>query len=101
MIRSTHEPGRPAWRVCRLSGNLAVYALAACEEGRAMAFERLMAQISLLVGEMENRPEDKHELYLQLREKLNELRSLGHRVPDDLLQLEKTLEEEFAADLGR
>jgi hypothetical protein len=66
-----------------------------------MAFERLMAQISLLVGEMENRPEDKHELYLQLREKLNELRSLGHRVPDDLLQLEKTLEEEFAADLGR
>jgi hypothetical protein len=66
-----------------------------------MAFERLMAQISLVVGEMENRPEDKHELYLQLREKLNEMRSLGHRVPDDLLQLEKTLEEEFAADLGR
>jgi hypothetical protein len=65
-----------------------------------MAFERLMAQVSLLVSEMENRPEDKHEIYLQLREKLNEMRSLGLPVPDDLLQLEKTLEEEFAADLG-
>jgi hypothetical protein len=64
-----------------------------------MAFERLMAQVSLLVGEMENRPEDKHEIYLQLREKLNEMRSLGHSVPNDLLKLERTLEAEFAADL--
>jgi len=65
-----------------------------------MAFERLMAEASLLVSEMENHPEDKHELYLQLREKLNEMRALGQPLPDDLLELEKSLEEEFAAGLG-
>ena len=31
-----------------------------------MAFERLRAEISLLVSQMENQPHDKHELYLQL-----------------------------------
>jgi hypothetical protein len=65
-----------------------------------MAFESLMAQISLLLGEMESRPEDKHELYLKLREKLNEMRSIGLSVPEDLINLEKTLEAEFAADLS-
>ncbi|MEA2779615.1 MAG: hypothetical protein QOK29_1159 [Rhodospirillaceae bacterium] len=65
-----------------------------------MAFESLMAQISLLLGEMESRPEDKHELYLTLREKLNEMRTIGLPVPEDLLNLEKTLEAEFAADLS-
>ena len=42
-----------------------------------MAFEKLMAQISLLVTQMENQPKDKHELYMQLRERLNEIRSTG------------------------
>jgi hypothetical protein len=65
-----------------------------------MAFESLMAQISLLLGAMESGPEDKHELYLKLREKLNEMRSIGLPVPDDLIKLEKTLEAEFAADLS-
>ena len=61
-----------------------------------MAFENLMAQISLLVTQMENQPEDKHELYQQLRERLNEIRSTGMPVPDDLVRLEEELEAEFA-----
>jgi hypothetical protein len=60
-----------------------------------MAFERLKAEISLLVTQMENQPDDKHELYLQLREKLNEMRVTGMPLPEDLLQLERTLEAEF------
>lgn len=66
-----------------------------------MAFEAIKAQISNLLEEMEKRPEDKHELYLQLREKLNEWRGTGLPVPDDLLKLEKALEAEFVADLRR
>ena len=60
-----------------------------------MAFERLMAEVSLLVTQMENQPEDKHELYLQLREKLNEMRVTGMPLPADLLALEQELESEF------
>jgi len=61
-----------------------------------MAFENLLAQISLLVTQMENQPEDKRELYQQLRERLNEIRSTGMPLPDDLVHLEEELEAEFA-----
>ena len=61
-----------------------------------MAFEKLMAQVSLLLTQMENQPEDKHELYMQLRERINEIRNTGFPVPDDLLRLEEELEAEFA-----
>jgi hypothetical protein len=63
-----------------------------------MAFERLRAQISLLVTQMENQPQDKHELYLQLRERLNEMRSLGMGLPEDLIRLEQELEGEFGGE---
>jgi hypothetical protein len=66
-----------------------------------MAFEKLRAQISLLVTQMENQPQDKHELYLQLRERLNEMRSLGMGLPEDLIRLEQELEEEFAGTAKR
>ncbi len=65
-----------------------------------MAFEDIKVKISLLLAEMENRPEDKHELYLQLRERLNEMRVTGMPLPDDLLKLERTLEEEFSGKPG-
>jgi hypothetical protein len=61
-----------------------------------MAFEKLMAQISLLVTQMENQPHDKHELYLQLRERLSEIRAVGMPLPEDLVRLEEELEAEFA-----
>ncbi|MGF7158882.1 hypothetical protein FHS85_000492 [Rhodoligotrophos appendicifer] len=58
-------------------------------------FDRLEAELSLLLTQMENQPEDRHEMYLSLREKLNEMRAFGMPVPDDILELERALEAEF------
>jgi hypothetical protein len=66
-----------------------------------MAFEAIKAQIETLLERMENQPEDKHELYLQLHEKLNEWRATGQPIPEDLLELEEALEAEFAEQLKR
>jgi len=63
-----------------------------------MAFENLQAEIGILVGRMQNEPEDRHELYLQLMEKLNEIKAYGMPLPQDLVELEKALEAEFAAE---
>jgi hypothetical protein len=63
-----------------------------------MAFENLEAELALLINQMENQPEDRHELYQQIREKLNEMRAFGMPLPDDLVRLEKELEAEFRAD---
>jgi hypothetical protein len=62
-----------------------------------MAFDDLKAELALLINQMENQPEDRHELYLQVREKLNEMRAFGMPLPQDLVDLEKNLEAEFAA----
>jgi len=62
-----------------------------------MDLDALEAEIALLVTEMEKQPEDKHELYTQIREKVSEIRVFGMPVPKDLLDLEKALEQEFAA----
>ncbi len=60
-----------------------------------MAFEDVKAEIGLLLTRMQNEPEDAHELYLQLMEKLNELRAYGMPVPEDLRNLEVALSREF------
>jgi hypothetical protein len=65
-------------------------------EAQAMAFDDLKAELALLINQMENQPEDRHELYMQVREKLNEMRAFGMPLPDDLVQLERDLEAEFA-----
>lgn len=63
-----------------------------------MALEEIKAQIALLLEEMVNQPEDEHEVLERLREKLNELRAMGMPLPDDLVALEKRLEERFPED---
>jgi hypothetical protein len=63
----------------------------------AMAFEEIKAELGLLLTRMQNEPEDSHELYLQLMERLNEMKAFGMPLPEDLLQLEAALEAEFAA----
>ena len=59
----------------------------------------LETELNLLLTQMENLPEDRHEFYLQLRVKLAEFRAFGMPVPDDLVRLEKELEEEFESEL--
>ena len=64
-----------------------------------MAFEDIQAEVGLLLTRMQNEPEDRHELYLQIMQKLNELKAYGMPLPEDLVQLEKRLEAEFEADV--
>ena len=65
-----------------------------------MAFDELEAEVALLISQMENQPEDRHEIYLVIREKLNEMRAFGLPLPEDLVAFEKALEAEFAAEKG-
>ena len=60
-----------------------------------MALEELQAQINLLVSQINNQPEDVHELYELLHQKLNELRLTGQPLPNDLIELEKRMLAEF------
>jgi len=60
-----------------------------------MALEAIKAQISLLLEEMVNQPEDQHEIQERLREKFKELRAMGMPLPADLVELEKRLDDDF------
>ena len=60
-----------------------------------MALEELQAQINLLVSQINNQPEDVHEIYELLHQKLNKLRLTGQPLPQDLLDLEKRMLKEF------
>ncbi len=66
-----------------------------------MAFESIKARIGMLMDQARDRPEDQHELHQQVMQQIGELRGFGLPVPDDLLQLEQTLEASFAADMGQ
>ena len=63
-----------------------------------MAFDAIKAEIGLLLTRMQNEPEDAHELYLVVMEKLNEMKDYGMPLPADLVDLETALEEQFAAE---
>ncbi len=60
-----------------------------------MAFDDIQAELGLLINRLENQPEDRHEIYLLIHEKLNEIRAMGLPVPSDLAALEKALSDEF------
>ena len=62
-----------------------------------MSLESLKAEISLILETFSNPPHDRYELYIQLKEKLNDMRAFGMPPPNDLLDLENALDEEFAA----
>jgi hypothetical protein len=64
-----------------------------------MAFEDKEAELGLLFTRMQKQPEDRHELYEQIRQKLNELKAYGMPLPQDLVEFERDLEAEFAADV--
>lgn len=63
-----------------------------------MAFEQIKLEIAALLTEMQNQPTDKHEIYLSLVEKLNQLKATGMPLPEDLVKLEHDLEAEFASE---
>lgn len=57
--------------------------------------DEIEAEISYLLNQMENQPEDRHELYLQLQERVNEMQAYGMPIPDDLSRFLRELEQEF------
>jgi hypothetical protein len=59
-----------------------------------MPFERIEAEIALLLSRLIDHPADAAEAALLLREKLNELKAYGLPLPRDLLELEEALEIE-------
>jgi hypothetical protein len=63
-----------------------------------MAFEDLQSELGLLMTRMQNEPHDRHELYLVIRQKLDEIKAYGMPLPEDLVQFERQLEAEFAED---
>ncbi|CUW43634.1 hypothetical protein B3286c1_0938 [Brucella vulpis] len=60
-----------------------------------MAFEDIKAEIALLFEQMVNQPQDAHEIRETVREKLNELKAAGLPLPEDLVELEKRIEQDF------
>lgn len=60
-----------------------------------MAWEELEAEANLLINEIDEGAENRHALYLRLREKLMEMRAFGMPLPDDLVRVERELEAEF------
>lgn len=68
-----------------------------------MAFENTKAEIDILLQELREQPDaphDRFELYLTLVQKLNELKAYGMPLPDDLVELERGLDREFAEERG-
>ena len=64
-----------------------------------MAFEDIKAAIGTILDEIAQRPEDRHVLQEQLREKIAQLETLGLPVPDNIQRFEEELGEDDAEDL--
>ncbi len=63
-----------------------------------MSFEQLQTEINVLLAQMENQPQDIHELYELVREKINEMKAFGMPIPQEFQELEQKLEAQFVAD---
>ena len=63
-----------------------------------MAFDDIEAELGLLLTRMIDEPQDRHELYFQIRQKLSEMKAYGAPLPEDLVQFEQDLEAEFASE---
>jgi len=57
--------------------------------------DEIEAEISYLLSQMEHQPEDRHELYMQLQERVHEMQAYGMPIPEDLSRFLRELEEEF------
>jgi hypothetical protein len=60
--------------------------------------QELEAAVALLIEEMEGDQGDPHEIYLRLRQLLDQLRATGMPLPGDLVKLEKDLSAAFAQE---
>jgi len=61
----------------------------------AMDTKDLQAEMSILLDEMEGDQGDSHEIYLRVRQLIKNMEAVGMPAPEDLLRLERELEEQF------
>ena len=66
-----------------------------------MAFETLKAEILMLWNDMESQTKDRREVAFQIQEKIGELRAMGMPVPQDLLEVEQAIEQEYGLPAKR
>jgi len=66
-----------------------------------MAFENLKVQIALLLADDEAKPDDLHTTYQKVMGEINEMRAFGMPLPEDLVELERALEEKFSAEVDK
>lgn len=64
-----------------------------------MAFEALKAAMAILMDEIAKRPEDRHVLQEELREKIAEMEAMGMPVPEDVRRFEAELSQNKADDI--
>lgn len=60
-----------------------------------MDTNELLAAINMAMTEMEEQPEDLHEVHMRLIELLDQLRATGADLPADLVELERRLSEDI------
>jgi hypothetical protein len=60
-----------------------------------MALDEIKARIALLLESLEDKPEDAIELHEMIRQHLAQIRAMGLDVPQDLVDLEARLEQDF------
>jgi TorA maturation chaperone TorD len=63
-----------------------------------MELDEIQAEIFLLLNQMENQPEDRFGLLLQIQEKLHQMQAFGMTPPEDLVALVNELDAEFTAE---
>ena len=56
------------------------------------------AEFSLLLNEMQDPPEDAHEIHMRLKQMISTMRAEGLPVPEDFKQLEARLDKELTAN---
>ena len=63
-----------------------------------MEEQELENAVALLLDEMQGDLGTSHELFLRLKQTLDQMRAMGMPVPDDLERLERDLDIEFKGD---
>lgn len=63
-----------------------------------VAFEEIKAEIATLLAELTERPHDRRQFEIMLRERLAELKAFGMPLPDDLAEFEAALDQQLAGE---
>ena len=66
-----------------------------------MAFEDIKAQIAMLLSDTQDHPDGLHEVYQKVKQELNDMRAFGMPLPEDLVELDRALDERFSQGLAK